>query len=552
MSRAGIAGTVVLALTALVVQETAALSQDDAQEQRLIDTVCAIPPLLLERTLHGHRDDRAGEIQLLTREPDFVGHGGLPHSGPWDYVGQVPFLWYGPGFVPATGPIDRRVTLADLAPTQAELLGFDFDAPDGEPLLDALVPREDRPEPPALLVVLVWDGAGNNVLAEHPDAWPNLRALIDEGAWYARAEVGSSPPSTAQIHATIGTGAFSATHGVIAHHFRIGDRIVTPWEAGSRYLMRPTLADLYDRALGNRPLIGVSATVAIQLGMVGHGSLWGGGDRDLVVLREREGAATLGAEGIRWNLPTPVAPWYHIPGYVNDLPPLSAYVDDVDRADGRFDGKWRDVEIESEAVHFGLQTPARIPFQDRLIEELISREGFGDDEVADLLFINHKLIDEVGHVYSMNSVEMEDSVRAEDAALPGLIELLDREVGEGRWVMALTADHGHTPDPEVSGADVISPTDVGRQIAEEFDRDGDDVSVLEYTQPTEVFINERELAEEGHTLADVAEYLMRLTKGDVGGEIWPVPEEHRAEPAFLAAYPSELLDRLPCLPTGEG
>ena len=217
-----------------------------------------------------------------------------------DYVGRVPLLWYGPGYVPATGPTDRRVTLADLAPTQAELLGFDFDAPDGEPLVDALVPREDRPEPPALLVVLVWDGAGKDVLDEHPDAWPNLRASIDEGVWYTRAEAGSSPPSTA-IHATTGTGAFSATHGAIAHHFRIGDRIVTPWEAGPRYLMRPTLADLYDRALGNRPLIGVSATVAIQLGMVGHGSLWGGGDRDLVVLREREGAATLGAEGIRWN-----------------------------------------------------------------------------------------------------------------------------------------------------------------------------------------------------------------------------------------------------------
>ncbi len=552
MSRGGITVAVVLALTALVVQGTTALSQEDAQEQRLIDTVCAIPPVLLERTLHGHRDDRGGEIQLLPREPDFVGHGGLPHSGPWDYVGQVPLLWYGPGYVPATGPIDRRVTLADLAPTQAELLGFDFDAPDGKPLLDALVPPEDRPEPPALIVVLVWDGAGNNVLKAHPDAWPNLRALMDEGVWYRRAEVGSSPPSTAQIHATIGTGAFSATHGLIAHHFRIGDRIVTPWSAGPRYLMTPTLADLYDRALGNRPLIGASATVAIHLGMLSHGSLWGGGDRDLAVLREREGAATLGAEGIRWNLTSSVAPFYHLPGYANDLPPLATYTEDVDRADGRLDGKWRDVVIESEAVHFGLLTPARIPFQDRLIEELIAREGFGDDEVPDLFFINKKLIDEVGHIFSMNSVEMEDSVRAEDAALPGLIEMLNREVGEGRWVMALTADHGHTPDPAVSGADVISPTDVGRQIATEFDRDGDDESVLEYTQPTEVFINERELADEGRTLADVADFLMGLTKGDVGGEIWPIPAAHQGEPAFLAAYPSELLDRLPCLPPGEG
>ena len=39
---------------------------------------------------------------------------------------------------------------------------------------------------------------------------------------------------------------------------------------------------------------------------------------------------------------------------------------------------------------------------------------------------------------------------------------------------------------------------------------------------------------------------------DLGRNLTPFPEEHRTEPAFLAAYPSELLDRLPCLPPGEG
>lgn len=529
-----------------------AVSQDLDQEQRLIEGACSTPPLLLERTIRGYRRDRAGEIQILPQEPDFVGHGGLPHSGPWNYVSQVPLFWYGPGYVPARGPIDRRVTLADIAPTQAELLGFDFDAPDGQVLADALLPGEERREPPPLLVVLVWDAAGMSVLREHPDAWPNLRSLIEQGVFYPRAEVGSSPPSTAQIHATIGTGAFSATHGLIAHHFRIGERIATPWEQGPRFLVRPTLADLYDRALGNRPVVGVSATVAIHLGMVGHGSMWGGGDQDLVVLREQEGAETQGAEGARWNLPSKVAPWYRFPAYVNSLPPLSRYVDETDRADGRFDGKWRETDIQGEILRNGFDTPARVPYQDRLLEEMVVREGFGSDEVPDLLFVNHKLIDWVGHVYTVNSVEMEDSIRAEDAALPGLIDMLNREVGEGRWALTLTADHGHTPDPEVSGADVISPMDVGARIAEAFDQDGDGVSVLDFVQPTEVFIDERELAEEGHTVADVAEYIAGLSKGEVGGDIWPIPEEHRDERAFLAAYPSELLERLPCSPIGAG
>ena len=149
------------------------------------------------------------------------------------------------------------------------------------------------------------------MLDEWPKAWPELQGMIDEGTWYEEAEVGSSPPSTAQIHATIGTGAFSRNHGLVAHQLRIGDRLTDPWEAGPRYLDGARrFADLYDRGMGNRPVVGALATVAIQLGMMSHGSLWGGGDQDIAVLREREGAATLGAEGITWNLTSNVAPYY--------------------------------------------------------------------------------------------------------------------------------------------------------------------------------------------------------------------------------------------------
>ncbi|HSL10558.1 MAG TPA: alkaline phosphatase family protein [Actinomycetota bacterium] len=545
MTRRPLAAALAVAMLALAAP---AMSQTtpDASTRSSIAAACRVPPLLLERTLRGYRPDRAGELQLVPEEPDFVGHGGLPHSGPWDYISQVPLLWYGPGHVPATGEIDRRVTLADVAPTQGQLIGFDFPAPDGRPLREVLA--GDAAEPPAVVVVVVWDGAGTAVLEEHADAWPNLRQLIDEGVYYTRAEVGSSPPSTAQIHATIGTGAFSRTHGLIAHRFRMGDALVDPWAAGPRYLVRPTLADLYDRATGNRALVGVSATVAIHLGMVGHGTMWGGGDADLVVLREREGAATLGAEGDFWNLTSNVAPWFSFPAYVNDLPPVLSYAEPVDRVDGRVDGRWRDLEIDSDAAHHGFRTPARIPYQTRLVEELLRREGFGRDDVPDLLYVNYKLIDEVGHVYSMNSVEMEDSIAAEDANLPALIDVLDREVGEGRWVMALTADHGHTPDPDVSGAAAISPTHVGAVLRARFDTDGDDVSVVELVQPTTVFLNEAELADEGVTVADVAAYTMTLTKGQLSGETWPIPAAQSDEPAFLAAFPSDVLPELPCLP----
>jgi Type I phosphodiesterase / nucleotide pyrophosphatase len=535
----------VLWISLLVVAAPAVgFTQERGLDRQLMETACSVPTELLIRTWRGHRSDRSGDLELLPQEPDFVGHGGLPHSGPWDYVGMVPLFWYGPGFIEARGEVDRPVTLADIAPTQGELVGFPFDAPDGSPLTEALTPGAERPK---LIVVVVWDGAGRNVLDEWPNAWPELRGLIPEGTWYENAEVGSSPPSTAQIHATIGTGAFSRDHGLVAHTLRIGDRLTDPWEAGSRYLTAATFADLYDRHEGNRPIVGTLATVAIQLGMMSHGSLWGGGDRDIAVLREREGAATLGAEGISWNLTSNVAPYYRLPAYVNGLPPITDHFEETDLQDGRDDGRWHELHLEDAKAEEALLTPARIPFQTTLVEEVVEREGFGADEVPDLLFVNYKLIDEIGHKYSMNSPEMRDSVEAQDADLPALIDLLNEHAGEGNWVMALTADHGHTPDPNVSGATVISPPTVAELLQAEFDTDGDDTRIVEFTQPTHVFIDRDEMEENGATLEEIAAYLLTLTKGEVGSDQYPVAAEIADEPAFLAAYPSEMLDDLPCL-----
>jgi hypothetical protein len=523
----------------------AAPSPGSVPESAIDQAVCAIPKLFLQRTWRGDRRDRSGDIQLLPKEPNFVGYGGLPHSGPWDYISRVPLLWYGPGYIRAAGQIDRRVTLADLAPTTGKLIGFPFDAPDGSALHDALVPGAPQPK---LVVTVVWDGAGQDVLSAWPDSWPYLHSLIDQGTWYEHAEVGSSPPSTAQIHATIGTGAFSHNHGVVAHHFRIGTQMTTPWSRGPGSLIAPTIGDLYDQARGNQPLVGAIATVAIHLGMLGHGSFMTGGDRDLAVTREIEGATTLGAEGVRWRLTGNVSPYYDFPAYVNRLPRISNYFPPVDRIDGKLDGAWHGHDLSGPETLDGFMTPARIPYQNDLIEEFVRRERFGADDVPDLLYINYKLTDEIGHRYSMNSIEMRDALKATDAGLQGLVGILNAVVGEGNWVMAVTADHGHTPDPEVTGAFVISPTSVADVVQTAFDRDGDDVRVVQYTQPTEMFIDRAELAEQGYTLNDVSAFLMELTFRDVGSPTWPVPEEGLDDRAFMAAYPSPLLDTLDCVP----
>jgi arylsulfatase A-like enzyme len=76
----------------------------------------------------------------------------------------VPFFLYGPGSIPAVGRIDRPATVADLAPTLAEHMDFPFTAPDGTALPEASVPTGGGGRP-RLVVVVVWDGLGRNVLA---------------------------------------------------------------------------------------------------------------------------------------------------------------------------------------------------------------------------------------------------------------------------------------------------------------------------------------------------------------------------------------------------
>jgi hypothetical protein len=399
--------------------EEAPSSSAVARTRRDRSAACALPPTVLRRIWRGTRSDASGDIQIVTAEPDYVG-GGLSHAGPWDYVQRVPLFLYGPGRVPPSGRIERSATLADIAPTLAAMLGFDFEAPDGRVLESALAPTAGQ-DPPRLLVTLVWDGAGRNVLDHWTGRWPFLSGLIADGVWFERAEVGSSPSNTPPSHATIGTGAFPRRHGVVDLFQHVDGEIVKPQEAGPHTLLVPTLADLYDADRDNEPLVGVIGTLGTHTGMVGHGSGWPGGDADIAVMRELEDAVTGGAEADIWQLTTGMTPYFQMPPYVNEVPGMEPELDALDREDGVVDRAWG--EHAFDALEDGFQTPARSPYQTRIVEEIVAREGFGVDDVPDLLFVNLKAADSVGHLFGVGSAEMGATVRWLDSALEDLVGL---------------------------------------------------------------------------------------------------------------------------------
>ena len=497
-------------------------------------------PLL--RTLRGVSGSRSGDIILIPDPPDFV-NGGLTHATPFDYTQNVPLLVYGPGFV-TPGVYTEPVTLADVAPTEAALLKFPFDAPDGHAQLQALVPEEQR-SVPALVVTVVWDSVGDNVLQRWPAAWPTLSALADGGAWFENATVGAAPSNTPVSHATIGTGAFPATHGLVDVYIRIRGELIEPMDLGPTSLRGPTLGDAYDLAMGNEPVVGTLATLADHLPMMSHGSQFRGGDEDIAVTREEEGGPTTGLESTEWNLSDTMAPYYRLPRYVNDLPPIETSVDDVDRADGALDGLWRNNDIAQ--LGGGFDTPARSPYEEALLETMIAREGFGADDVPDLLFVNFKTTDKIGHLFSADGIEMSDTLASQDAALAQLVAYLNERVGAGRWVMVLAADHGTQRDPDKSGAFMIDADKLRARIAARFDADGDEIPLVEKLRPSQVWLDRDELAQNGATIEQVSRFLLGLTRADT--YMGPTPPLGAAaeQTVFGAVIPSASMSGLPCL-----
>ncbi|HEV3473475.1 MAG TPA: alkaline phosphatase family protein, partial [Actinomycetota bacterium] len=431
--------------------------------------------------------------------------------------------------------LDRPVTVADIAPTFAELLGYDLPADrPGRVITEALVSESERPEPPALVVLVVWDGGGTNVLDRWPDAWPFLRILGTAGAAIQDATVGSSPSVTPSTHATMGTGAFPNQHGIADIPLRNGERVPDSYpDKSPKFLELETLADLFDRDHDNVPKVGMIAERGWHLGMMGHGSFLPRADKDFAIM-------TQGGDGELTTNPD----YYRLPNYMRDIPGLETDEATVDAADGEIDGAWMDHPLP-EVHRAGAANPVWTLYQTRLIRQLVDRAGFGRDAVPDLLFTNVKEIDLVGHVYNLINPEMRSQLLHADNALRQLVQHLDATVGANRYVLALTADHGHGPDPRFFDAWPVNMDQVRLDIATRFR-----VRITELFQaqrPTGLWLRPSALRAHDISIEDIANFLVdyRLEENTKRNQVIPTQYAGRIkERLFAAAFPSARLDEV--------
>jgi predicted AlkP superfamily pyrophosphatase or phosphodiesterase len=429
--------------------------------------------------------------------------------------------------------VDRPVTTADVAPTYAALIKASIES-DGTRLSEVadLTGEQLTKERPALVLTVVWDGGGWNSLDQWPDAWPELRALAEDGVSYTNATVGSSPSVTPSTHTTLGTGFFPATHGIsgipvkdengeVADSFMKGE--------SAQFLQIPAFAERWDEQNDNDAEVGMIGYEPWHLGMVGAGAERPGGDKDDAVWLDIETNEWI-TQPDHYRLPPSIVPDEGVEAALADE------LEELDAADGQADGAWRDHPILDEVDRLE-ETPAFITYHADALMDLVEEEGYGDDEVTDFLFTNFKQIDRVGHYFSMESDEVRDSIEVTDAELGRIVDFLDDEVGSGRYVVVVTADHGMQPDEEEIDGFGINPTELEEDLKEEF---GD---VVRGVWPTEVFFFPEALENNEVDVEEVARFIGDYRVEDnVTEETAGFGSFEPDDRLFEMAIPAELLE----------
>jgi hypothetical protein len=419
----------------------------------------------------------------------------------WMYLEAIPMVVHAPGRI-TPGTHDDRVTLADIAPSAATLMGFqDFIdlGREGQTL-----PGVSKPAtPPKVIVTFVFDGGGWNVLRTWPDATPNLRRLMDTATTYTNAVHGSFPAVTALAHATIGTGAYPDQHGVTGHNIRdltgtVRKTYGTPGSADPADILIPTLADLWSDATKNQAWVGELGYQVWHLGMLGHGRPnRGSAEKPVAVYWDEDHALS---DTQQWQPHNPDL--YRLPAGVPSLDVFAGHQADYSPPgyDSQYDPRGHQTVCCS---------PPIIRYMGDLVDATIANEPMvGPSGETGLLYINYKMPDYTGHIYNMLSPMEEIALKEVDAQLGRLVAKLDAMYGDD-YALIVTADHGQCPLPDSVNGVRLDPIQLEDVINREFG--GSLFPIVEYVAPSEIYLHRDRLWQSGASIDDIAAFLRDYT-----------------------------------------
>ncbi len=353
-------------------------------------------------------------------------------------------------------------------------------------------PARSVTSPPLKLAAIVSiDGLSWEWLS-HYRPWfeSGLKRLLDVGQVETNARYRHLNTETAPGHASLSTGAPPRITGVVSNRWweeRAGKMLYVSSAAqpvpegtpgavrgalpGPGNLRVPTLGD---RLVESRPgarvvsLSGKDRSAAMLAGRHrGHVAYWwdqangrfitsaaydadgGAGARGRQIVERfnaRAGARLPGRFGLRWARLD--APWPRRPEPLpTPIPDLTKY--QLPQQGIGFD---HDLGLDERGYFASIYYS---PFIDELLADLAlsflddAELGLGRRAATDLLALSFSGNDTVSHSYGRESEEALDALRRLDRQLGRVLDAFDRQLPRGSVVLALSADHGFPPIPEV-------------------------------------------------------------------------------------------------------
>jgi predicted AlkP superfamily pyrophosphatase or phosphodiesterase len=332
---------------------------------------------------------------------------------------------------------------------------------------------------PSLAVFLVIDQLTSDLLEGYEDLFTGgLRRLLDDGQRFDNATHDHANTYTAPGHVTLSTGVYPARHGVVGNDWFVeeGDEwraVYSLEDLDSPILGFPELpgrgpaniqrTGLPDWILANDTearVVSVSSKDRAAIGLAANAP----GD---VYWMERYGGRFVTSEHYRSALPQWVEEFNE-----NDLPTLysdtlwESIVPPAARSRSRPDSSR--FEFDREHTAFPHRPSDRVdptneravndwrwrdtPYPDRAVLALAVRalqeRELGLRGHLDYLGVSLSQVDQVGHRYGPGSREQLDNLLRLDQELGRFFDALDEQVGRGRWVLAMSADHGVLEIPE--------------------------------------------------------------------------------------------------------